>query len=146
MGRGCWTMDTQQSETYRESIHREERRREGHKHKGINSEGVAHSGRTTWQDMGDCPPAFHSRAFIDTTEIQDKPPPPASKVTRGKTASTIGSAEKVNPHRNVDVDFAASTPGSACFSGVNPHAKPDSGPAKTALHGFEWKDGQLTQC
>ena len=35
-------MDTQQSETYRESVHREARRRDNHKHKGVQPEGVAH--------------------------------------------------------------------------------------------------------
>ena len=78
-------MDTQQSETYRESVHRESRRRDNHKHKGVQPEGVAHrffpplplpgsltvlsSGVHSWQDMGDAPPSYNARAFVDTMEM-----------------------------------------------------------------------------
>merc|ERR1712166_1204851 len=118
MGNLKETMDTQQSETYRESVHREARRRDNHKHKGVQPEGVAHSGVHSWQDMGDAPPSFNARAFVDTAEIQDPPPPERAREARGKTACKFGSTDKVNPHRIRDVDFASDTPGSA-WSAIN---------------------------
>eukprot|EP00656_Telonema_subtile_P022385 TRINITY_DN2350_c0_g2_i4.p1 TRINITY_DN2350_c0_g2~~TRINITY_DN2350_c0_g2_i4.p1 ORF type:complete len:134 (+),score=27.77 TRINITY_DN2350_c0_g2_i4:186-587(+) len=131
-------MNSEESERYRETIERETRRRENHLSKACMPTLSQHSGVTAWLDLKTQPAISSpsSQKEHETTRLLCD--------TRGPTESTIGSPDKINPHRERDVDWASNTPGPPSFCGVDKGAR-GNGECKPKLHGFAFENGVLVR-